>query len=288
MPAAPSGPDFNPVMAQVDPNTTVQGELGDILKNGNPLLEGAKARAMQAANARGLSNSSMSVQSGEEAIVNTALPIAQQDSAAYQKQQQINQDITNQFLSQKEGAKLDLEKAYAAFQQNNYMFDKDEKLKRYINDSGISSNEKIAALQTAAQQSIANAQIIASKDNTAAQIAANEQISNNSLAERLKEAGMSIDANAALQSANLSHQDKVNLLNLDANTFANYTAQVNAITTSQMEPDDKLKAINNLNAIYAGNPNFKLNINTSVFPAAPTTPAPTTPTASTPEAGNGP
>jgi len=64
---------------------TVQGQLAGILASGNPLLVQAQTRAKQAAQARGLLNSSMAVQAGEEALYGAALPIATPDAAAYQQ-----------------------------------------------------------------------------------------------------------------------------------------------------------------------------------------------------------
>lgn len=239
---APDQREYNPVMGQVEANQTVRGQLGDILKAGSPLLEAAKARAMQAANARGLQNSSMAAQAGEEALVNTALPIAQADAAAYQKQALVNQDITNQFLSMKEGAQLDLQKAYEAFKQNNFMFDKDEKLKRYLNDSQISSQEKVAAMQAAAQ--ISAAQIHADSAIKAATLQADTE---------LKAAGMRIDAEKVIEQARLTSQEKYNLANLSQNAFTNYVSGMNSILGAQMEPGDKDKWIKDYNTFWAGN-----------------------------------
>lgn len=239
---APATKEYNPVMGQVDANQTVQGQLGDILKRGNPLLEAARARAMQQANARGLQNTSMAAQAGEEAMVSAAMPIAQADAAAYQKQALVNQDITNQFLSMKEGAQLDLQKAYEAFKQNNFMFDKDEKLKRYLNDSQISSQEKVAAMQTAAQ--ISAAQIHANAAIQSATLQANTE---------LKALGMKIDAEKVIEQARLTSSEKLNLANLSQNAFNNYVSGMNQILGTQMEPGDKDKWIRDYNTFWAGN-----------------------------------
>jgi len=66
----------------LDPGETVEGRLTNILKSGSPLFEDARTMAAQAANRRGLINSSMAVGAGEEAVIRTALPIAQQDAQA--------------------------------------------------------------------------------------------------------------------------------------------------------------------------------------------------------------
>jgi hypothetical protein len=254
-PPGTPGENYQPILADVQKNQTVQGQLGDILKTGNPLIEAAKARAAQAANARGLQNSSMGVQAGEEAMVNTALPIAQQDAALYQKQALVNQDIANQFLSTKMGAKLDLQRAYEAFKQNNYMFDKDERLKLYINDSNISSAEKITALNNAAHIATANISAAAS--------------------------AYGVDVNARTQDQARIVGEKLAYAQLSATVNTNYANQISAILGSNLEPADKARWIDNTNSIYAGMPGFTVPINAvtvSTFPSNGQTPVTGTPT----------
>lgn len=76
---------------------TVQGQMDNLLKNDSPLMQRATTRASQAANKRGLLNSSMAVQSGQEAALTAALPIAQADAKAYQAQGLANQNAMNTF-----------------------------------------------------------------------------------------------------------------------------------------------------------------------------------------------
>jgi len=65
---------------------SVSGELDKLLSDGSPLLENARTRAAQTANQRGLLNSSMAVQAGEQAAIETALPIASQDAGFRQQE----------------------------------------------------------------------------------------------------------------------------------------------------------------------------------------------------------
>ena len=81
----------------VSADETVSGQMDKILASNSPLLQRAKTRAAQAANSRGLLNSSMGVQAGEEAVLTTAMPMAQQDAATYNKQGLTNQAAANQF-----------------------------------------------------------------------------------------------------------------------------------------------------------------------------------------------
>ena len=74
---------YTPTTSTVSDKETVAGQVNDLLKQDNPIMQTARTQAGQAANARGLLNSSMAVQSGEQAAINSALPIAQSDAATY-------------------------------------------------------------------------------------------------------------------------------------------------------------------------------------------------------------
>jgi len=88
-----------PTTRQVSANETVSGQMDKILASNSPLLQRAKTRAAQAANSRGLLNSSMGVQAGEEAVLTTAMPMAQQDASTFNKQGLTNQSAQNQFAA---------------------------------------------------------------------------------------------------------------------------------------------------------------------------------------------
>jgi len=79
----------------VGKDQTVQGQLGTILDSGSPLLQQAETNAAQMANKRGLLNSSMAVSAGQQALVNTALPIAQQDASTQANAGQYNAEAAN-------------------------------------------------------------------------------------------------------------------------------------------------------------------------------------------------
>jgi len=111
-----------PALGNVSTSQTVQGQLGNITATNdqgvytNPLMTRATTRANQAANKRGLLNTSMANQAGQEAVLSAALPIAQADAKAYQTQGLANQNAMNTFgtASQAQGFKTDsADQAYA-------------------------------------------------------------------------------------------------------------------------------------------------------------------------------
>ena len=80
----------------VDSNQTVQGQLSGILAANSPLLQQARATSLAQMNQRGLTNSSMAVGAGQEAVIKSALPIAQQDATTYGQSGQFNANAANQ------------------------------------------------------------------------------------------------------------------------------------------------------------------------------------------------
>jgi hypothetical protein len=58
----------------------VQNQIKDIVQNDSPLMQQARATALQTMNQRGLANSSLNTQAGQQAVLTTALPIAQADA----------------------------------------------------------------------------------------------------------------------------------------------------------------------------------------------------------------
>ena len=84
----------------IDKNQTVSGQLDSVLAKDSPLLQQARTRASQAANQRGLLNSSMAISAGESAAYDAALPIAQQDAQTYATSGQFNAGEKNKLLQQ--------------------------------------------------------------------------------------------------------------------------------------------------------------------------------------------
>lgn len=81
-------------------NTTVQGLLGSIMSQDNPLMQQARTQSKQQMASRGLLNSSMAVGAGQQAAYNVALPIAQQDAQSANQNNQFNASNTISALQQ--------------------------------------------------------------------------------------------------------------------------------------------------------------------------------------------
>lgn len=73
-----------------DENSTVQGQIRNVIAEDSPLMQQAATRGLQQANKRGLMNSSMAVQSGQAALYDAAMPIATQDANTFAQAGQFN------------------------------------------------------------------------------------------------------------------------------------------------------------------------------------------------------
>lgn len=80
----------------VDTPQTVSGQVKNIIDTNSPLMQQAETSAKQAANSRGLLNSSLAVGAGQDAVIRAALPIAQQDAGTFANSAQYNAGEANQ------------------------------------------------------------------------------------------------------------------------------------------------------------------------------------------------
>lgn len=82
----------------VDPKTqTVAGQLNSVIASDSPIMQQARARAMQTMNSRGLSNTSMAVGAADSAVYDKALQIATPDAATFADAAKTNAGTKNQF-----------------------------------------------------------------------------------------------------------------------------------------------------------------------------------------------
>lgn len=125
-----------PSQWDVSGNQTVANQLTALMASDNPLIQQARARAMQQSNARGLSNSSIAQTAGDAAAYDAMLQIAKQDASTNATAAQSNTAAKNQFTTDAN-----------AFLRNGYMA-----------DFNLSANEWAAQQDFARQQQLARLQ----------------------------------------------------------------------------------------------------------------------------------
>ncbi len=88
----------------VNPSQTVAGQLSTDLKSNSPLMQQAQTEGSITANARGLLNSSMAAQAGENAMISSATPIATADAATNASAASYNANEANTFSQNNQAA----------------------------------------------------------------------------------------------------------------------------------------------------------------------------------------
>lgn len=84
------------VTGTFDESKSTAGRVNQITDFGGPLMTAARTRAAQRSVRSGLQNTSTAAQAGEQAVIETATPIAANDAQLYQNQQLANQSAQNQ------------------------------------------------------------------------------------------------------------------------------------------------------------------------------------------------
>lgn len=85
----------NAAQWSVSPDQTVAGRVAELLKGDSPIMLAADTRSKQAMNARGLANTSMALQAGQQAVIDSAVPIASQDASTFANAAQFNAGAKN-------------------------------------------------------------------------------------------------------------------------------------------------------------------------------------------------
>jgi hypothetical protein len=88
------------VTQDFDESKGVAGRVNSLVSGGSPLMETARTKAAQNSARRGLMNSSIGVQAGEQAVIETATPIASADASLFQQQRLTNQQAQNNAATQ--------------------------------------------------------------------------------------------------------------------------------------------------------------------------------------------
>ncbi len=86
---------IQPDIQQFDESKGVAGRVNSITNSASPLMQTARTQAAQQSAKRGLQNSSIGVQAGEQAVIETATPIASADAQLFQQQNLTNQQARN-------------------------------------------------------------------------------------------------------------------------------------------------------------------------------------------------
>ncbi len=207
-----------PQTNQVEANQTVAGQLKQLLSADSPYLEQGRQAGLMTASRRGLQNSTMAVQAGEQGRIAAALPIAQQDAATQAQRAELNQNTVNRFG---ENEMDHLQSMIERAQQGD--INARLQLDQYGYNSALSAQENVQRLEQLAAQGDINAQLALQQFGFSTQLQEQQgqiqsQLSSQDAAQRLIEQAAQGDINSRLQleqfgfSSQLSAQENVQRL----------------------------------------------------------------------------
>lgn len=265
---------------EVAPNETVRSQLEQIIADDSPLMQQARARALQTANSRGLLNSSMAMTAADSAMYDAAMPIATQDAATYARAGEFNANTANTFARDNNQFVRDAYMAdfnvganeWAAqrqFDREYQMLDRQQQLtleRDAIQNGYQSARDKFAAEQQLSRDKFAaEQQTIRDDKDIAARMALGQ------LDAASRAASIQPDTSMARLQMQMLQEDKNNQANRDQNDFNNlsklYTAgsdQIASIIAGSNTQEVKDAAIASIANSY--NPQLryyadKLNLN---------------------------
>ncbi|MDH3638903.1 MAG: hypothetical protein OES09_10650 [Gammaproteobacteria bacterium] len=228
---------YEAVTGEVSEDATVQGRMSGLLSQDSDYIQRARESAKRFSNRRGLLNTSMAAGAAEGAAIDRALPIAQQDAAAFLEQDFRNQGYSNdaaRYLAeqsvQRENLQAGLEQDTRQFNQQNLL----ENQRLNVGEQNLSSREFAQAQNLAA----ANAAAEANRNNFA--------VLNADLNAQL--AG--IDNQAAMNLEQLAREYGI-LENMDSINGSIYQQLVAEIGTILANTEHANEAIARVNALIA-------------------------------------
>lgn len=133
----------------VNQNTdTVRGQMEGLLDSGSEYIRRAKQSGMEAANRRGLLNSSIAAGAAQGAAYDAALPIAQQDATTYATRATENQKAENEALKFNATTNTDVSKTNAAAENENNAAWRNLEQQQTINEQQNTAAEDLQTLQS--------------------------------------------------------------------------------------------------------------------------------------------
>ncbi len=217
----------------VAPNETVRSQLQQIIAEDSPLMQQARARAMQTANTRGLLNSSMAATAGESALYDAAMPIATQDAATYARSGEFNANTANTFSRDNNAFVRDAYMADFNVQANEWaaqqQFDRDYRTLDRQQQLTLERDAIQNGYQSARDQFAAQQQTIRDDKDITARMSLGQM----DLAGRM--ASVQPDTSLARTQMQIDHDNR-NLLN---STRADGVDKIFRINTSDLSPEQK-------------------------------------------------
>ena len=248
-----------PTRWDVSPNETVRSQLQQIIADDSPLMQQARARALQTANGRGLLNSTMAMTAADSAMYDAAMPIATQDASTYARSGEFNANTSNTFARDNNQFVRDAFMAdfnvgandWAAqqqFEREYKMLDRQQQLtleRDAVQNGYTSARDQFAASQqTTRDDKDAALRLQLAQMDAAARASS---VQPDTSLERLR---MQLEADASRTDRQFDMQNQSDAIsNLNA-LRSEYADKVFRINTSELSPEKADKAVIDLAATY--------------------------------------
>ena len=239
---APTGYNATSAAASVwkpDANSTVQGQLKNVLDAGGPLMSRATTRAAQQVNERGLLNSSIGVSAGQSALYDAATPIATADANTFAAAGKTNAELGSQVGMFNANATNDAAKFGTGATNDAATQVRDIQAKAESQNRQLTAQEQAQIRDITSQQGMQRAGF---EQQTALQtqdFAQQNKTQAADLASRYNLANMDVQSRAALQQADAANQQKLQAANAALQT--GLQASDAAVKQSMQQYDAALK-----------------------------------------------
>lgn len=249
-------PTSGPTTYNPSTNSLVSSQLERLLSRDSPYLDMARTRATQVANRRGLLNSSIAASGGEAAAIGAALPIAQQDAGTFATADRYNADVTNQFAAAgNDFARQNAQLRYrgvldtAARQQTQDFQAGQAALDRTFQSGQAEANRTWQSGENSANRQFQTGERLGTQTYTTGRDA--QQFAN-----RLQE--IQAQTESAIQIYDRQNGTKLYDAYRETSqaSYDNFLTQVQAIQTSDMEPQVKQQQIAQLQQLYTTRQEF--------------------------------
>ncbi|MCP4471570.1 MAG: hypothetical protein GY815_12965 [Gammaproteobacteria bacterium] len=226
---------YEAVTGEVGENATVQGRLSGLLSQDSDYIERARTNAKTTANRRGMLNTSMAAGAAEGAAIDRALPIAQQDAAAFLEMEFRNLGYSNDAARYLAEQSVERENLQAGLEQDT----------RQFNQTNTQQNQRLnQAAENASNQEFSQAQNLAAANAAAEANRNNFAILSADLDAQLK----AIDNEAAMNLEQLAREYAI-IENLDTINGSIYQQLVAEIGTIIANSDKVSEATGKVNAL---------------------------------------
>lgn len=267
--ATPTVQGYTADKMTVDNNMLVENRLNSIINKDNPLMQSARTAALQGMNSRGLLNSSMAGEAAQKAVIDSAMPIAQQDAETYRIAAKSNQDAENearQFVANAQNQR-DIDNAKLATEVSL------QNVKMQL-EAAIANQDNARTVMLENAKNNLTAQLAVYSANVQAETA-NAQMQNNlNIAQGNAMSGTLSDIIQGNQTAtnewnrmNSGQQFQLQRDYISTNSSMRswYNNAYLQIQTADMPEEERSAMFNNLSTIYKEN----VNINNATFMASP-------------------